>query len=125
MTDFRVSRRAFLAGASLSSAAAAGETTKPKSPDLIEQAQALPFRKQTLERILAGHEAFLQEVKPSPAQLRDGLELHYDSFVGEVQGAIQVANTASLGPARWKCCRRTSRQPNRSSRLTKNKSRVS
>ena len=97
MTNFPVSRRAFLAGASLASGAAtAGQTMKPKSADPIERAQAFPLRKQTLERILAGREAFLKEVKPSPAQLRHGLELHYDSFVGEVQGSIQVANTAGL-----------------------------
>ena len=97
MTEFPVSRRAFLAGASLASAAStAGEAKRSKSTDPIERAQAFPLRKQTLERILAGREAFLKEVKPSPAQLRDGLELHYDSFVGEVQGSIQVANHTSL-----------------------------
>jgi len=98
MPDTRLTRRALLTGASLTAAtvAAAGETKKANSADPIERARAFRVRPQTLPRIAQGRDAFLAEVKPTPAQLKRGLELHYDSFVADVQGSVQVAYIGGL-----------------------------
>ncbi|HUS81322.1 MAG TPA: membrane dipeptidase [Armatimonadota bacterium] len=57
---------------------------------------ASALRPDVIERIRAGHQALLDEIKPTRAQLRRGLELHYDSYVGDVQGSIQTSYTFGI-----------------------------
>lgn len=54
----------------------------------MERANKYKLDKKTLDRIQAGHQAILDELKPSQAQLDHGLGLHYDSYVADVQGGI-------------------------------------
>lgn len=53
-----------------------------------------PFRlrKETAERVEAGRQIILEELKPNPAQLRRGLDLHFNSYVAEVMGSLYVAD---------------------------------
>jgi len=54
----------------------------------LEIAGKFKVRKATLDRVKAGHEAFLAEMKPSRTELQRGLELHYSSYVADAQGGI-------------------------------------
>jgi len=94
MPNPALSRRSFLASAPL--VAAAGGAEKAMCADPIERMKAFRVRPQTIQRIAAGRDAFLNEVKPTPAQLQRGLELHYDSFVADVQGSVQVIYVAGI-----------------------------
>lgn len=68
---------------------AAGVTPK-------DRASHYDIRPSTWQRIEAGHEAILAELKPSKAQLDHGLALHYSSFVADVQGNVSPTSTLAL-----------------------------
>ncbi len=53
------------------------------------------LRKGFGERIEAGREAILAELKPTSSQIRRGLDLHYTSFVAEVQGNVPINSPQS------------------------------
>ena len=38
----------------------------------------------------------LDELKPTKAQISRGLELHYNSFVADVQGSVQMSSTHGI-----------------------------
>jgi len=96
MFESNVSRRCFLTGALLAATMPAGGAATVNSNDPIERARGFRVRPQTLERIVAGREAFLAEMKPTKAQIARGLELHFDSFVADVQGSVQVSYIGGL-----------------------------
>ena len=85
MTKVHVSRRGFFqaAASTLSLSQSIYAQTKPLTP-----ADYRPFRlrKETAERVEAGRQIILEELKPNPAQLRRGLDLHFNSYVAEVMG---------------------------------------
>jgi membrane dipeptidase len=62
----------------------------------VDRIEGFNVRHRVLERIRKGHQAFLDEVRPSRQQLEHGLELHYDSFVGDVQGTLSTTYIAGL-----------------------------
>jgi membrane dipeptidase len=64
-------------------------------PDDI--ARQFTLRPSTWERIRAGHELLLQELRPTRAQLHHGLELHYNSFVADAQGSVSTTHPGTLG----------------------------
>jgi len=64
--------------------------------DPIERADQYRLREATIDRIRAGHQAFFDEVKPSREQIAHGLELHYSSFVADVQGSIPSSYIGGL-----------------------------
>ena len=68
------------------------------SPSPLERAKQFPLRPKTRERILAGHRAILDELKPTPSQLDRGLSLHYNSFVADMQGNISGQTGARQAP---------------------------
>ena len=62
----------------------------------LERARDFRVRHETLERIRAGHQVILDEIKPTKAQINRGLELHYNSFVADVQGSVQMSSTHGI-----------------------------
>ena len=71
----------------------------PRQPPGIEplsRARDLRVRQATLDRIRAGHQVILAELKPTQAQIDHGLELHYNSFVADVQGSVQLSSTHGI-----------------------------
>ncbi|MFH1269422.1 MAG: membrane dipeptidase [Planctomycetota bacterium] len=91
-----VPRRTFLEAALLS--LGAGMTASGAQPAVspLERAAKYRLRPKTLKRIEAGHQAFLNELKPTKAQIDRGLQLHYDSFVGDAQGGVSVTYEGAL-----------------------------
>jgi membrane dipeptidase len=95
----RLSRRAMLK--SSLAAVVAGTAVGPRrslaaSRSPLERASQFPLRPKIRDRILAGHQAILDELRPTPAQLDRGLQLHYDSFVADMQGNISVTYAGGL-----------------------------
>ena len=75
----------------------------------VDRISDYAVRPEVLDRIRAGHEAILAEMRPTPAQLAEGLELHYDSYVGDVQGSVQTSFPHGLvGERAWGEARFTS-----------------
>ncbi len=70
-------------------------TQPPESPPLA-RARGLRVRQETLARIRAGHQVILDELKPTRAQIDRGLALHYNSFVADVQGSVQMSSTHGI-----------------------------
>ena len=62
----------------------------------IERAARHPLRPKIRKRIQAGHQVLLDELKPTKAQIDRGLQLHYDSFVGDAQGSVSVTYAGGL-----------------------------
>ena len=78
MTAKGTSRRDFLAAAAIGAAvgtAATGEATEPTVTDPLQRARKYGLRPATRDRIKAGHEAVLAELKPTRAQRERGLAL--------------------------------------------------
>ncbi len=73
-------------------------TDSSEPPDFppFERARDFRVRHETLERIRAGHQVILDEIKPTKAQINRGLELHYNSFVADVQGSVQMSSTHGI-----------------------------
>ena len=96
MTLPPVSRRTFLEAAVV--AMGAGTSVSANEPALapMDRAAKYGLRPKTLARIRAGHQAFLDEQKPTKAQIDRGLQLHYDSFVGDTQGGVSVTYEGGL-----------------------------
>lgn len=90
-TVLKSSLAAVVAGAAVGPRRAAAESLSP-----LERAQAFPLRPRIRDRILAGHQAILGELKPTAAQLDRGLALHYGSFVADMQGNISVTGPFGL-----------------------------
>ncbi len=95
----RVSRRTILE--SSLAAMVAGTALGPRSSwaasrSPLERAKQFPLRPKIRERIQAGHRAILDELRPTPAQLDRGLELHYESFVADMQGNVSVTYAGGL-----------------------------
>ena len=92
-------RRDFLAATVLGGAlstAGTGKAAQQTVADPLGRASKYKLRPRTRERIQAGHEAILAELKPTKAQLERGLELHYESFVADTQGGISVTYPGGL-----------------------------
>lgn len=68
----------------------------PTTIEPLARAGGLRVRQATLERIRAGHQVILAELKPTRAQIDRGLELHYNSFVADVQGSVQLSSTHGI-----------------------------
>jgi membrane dipeptidase len=66
---------------------------QPVDVDPLARTRDLRVRQETLDRIQAGHQVILDELKPTRAQVERGLELHYHSFVADVQGSVQMSST--------------------------------
>ena len=62
----------------------------------LARAGHVRVRPETLARIRAGHRVILDELKPTQAQIERGLELHYNSFVADVQGSVQLSSTHGI-----------------------------
>ena len=62
----------------------------------MERAGKFQVRPKTLKRIEAGHQAILDDLKPTKAQLERGLALHYNSYVADTQGGVPVNYTGGL-----------------------------
>ena len=84
MNRQNVSRRGFLGGALLGIRCALTVTPSATLP----RRRTLPS---TACRVQAGRQIILEELKPSRAQLQHGLELHYDSYVADMMGAVYIA----------------------------------
>ena len=88
-----VSRRSVIRSglaAAVAGTALGGEPVPSLSP--LERARQLPLRPKIRDRVLAGQQAILDELKPTRAQLDRGLELHYHSPVADMQGNVSVTN---------------------------------
>lgn len=72
------------------------DSTQPAGLDPIARARGLRVRQQTVDRIRAGHQVILDEIKPTRGQIERGLELHYNSFVADVQGSVQLSSTHGI-----------------------------
>ena len=72
------------------------DSNQPTDFPPLERARGLRVRQETLERIRAGHQVILDELKPIQAQIDHGLELHYNSFVADVQGSVQMSSTHGI-----------------------------
>ncbi len=72
------------------------DAAQPSGLPPLERARGLRVRPETLARIRAGHQAILDELKPTAAQVERGLELHYSSFVADVQGSVQMSSTHGI-----------------------------
>ena len=95
--DHGFSRRSFLGTTLMAAGAAgAGESGRPAGTDPMERAAGFPMRTKTRDRILAGHQAIRDELKPTKTQLDRGLQLHYDSFVADTLGGISVTWPGAL-----------------------------
>ncbi len=68
----------------------------PTGLDPLARARDFQVRQETLDRIRAGHQVILDELKPTKAQIERGLELHYNSFVADVQGSVQLSSTHGI-----------------------------
>jgi membrane dipeptidase len=94
-----LSRRAVLQSSlrSVVAGTAAGAWAGPAaSASPMERAKQFPLRAKTRDRVLAGHQAILDELNPSRAQLERGLELHYSSPVADMQGNVSVTYEGGL-----------------------------
>jgi len=60
-------------------------------PTPLESSLKFRLRNKTLERIRAGYQVILDELKPTKAQIERGLEIHFNSYVADVQGAMSVS----------------------------------
>ena len=72
------------------------DSNQPTDFPPLARAHDLRVRQETLARIRAGHQVILDELKPSQAQIDRGLELHYNSFVADVQGSVQMSSTHGI-----------------------------
>ena len=93
------SRRSLLQSGLVALLAGAGVGSNPAwagSPSPLERAKQFALRPKTRDRILAGHQAILDELKPTRSQLDRGLSLHYDSYVADMQGNISVTYERGL-----------------------------
>ncbi len=72
------------------------DSNQPTDFPPLARASDFRVRKETLERICAGHQVILDELKPTKAQVSRGLELHYNSFVADVQGSVQMSSTHGI-----------------------------
>jgi membrane dipeptidase len=66
-------------------------------PDLMERARRFRLPNAYLDRIQAGHQTILDELKPTKAQIEHGLELHYNSYVADAQGDVSVCYAGGIG----------------------------
>ncbi|HUT95089.1 MAG TPA: membrane dipeptidase [Thermoguttaceae bacterium] len=93
------SRRDFLCaslvGVGAGAAAVAG-TAQPPIVDPAERVSKCRLRPAVRDRILAGHRAILDELKPTKAQLDRGLQLHYTSCAADAQGGISLTYPGGL-----------------------------
>ena len=71
-------------------------SSEPTDVSPLDRARDFRVRHETLERIRAGHQVILDEIKPTKAQIDRGLELHYNSFVADVQGSVQMSSTHGI-----------------------------
>ena len=72
------------------------DSQQPAGLDPLARAHDIQMRQATLERIRAGHQVILAELKPTRAQIARGLDLHFSSFVADVQGSVQLSSTHGL-----------------------------
>ena len=72
------------------------DSNQPTDSPPLARARDFSVRHETLERIRAGHRVILDELKPTRAQIDRGLELHYNSFVADVQGSVQMSSTHGI-----------------------------
>ena len=72
------------------------DSNRPADFPTLERARDFHVRPATLARIRAGHQVILDELKPTKAQVERGLELHYNSFVADVQGSVQMSSTHGI-----------------------------
>lgn len=92
----RFSRRAVLQSGLAAVVAGTGGGGAAASVAPWERTRQFPLREKTRARILAGHQAILDELKPSRTQLERGLELHYHSPVADMQGNVSVTYQGGL-----------------------------
>jgi len=71
-----------------------GEAATGTAPE--DRARGYSIRPQIWERIAAGHRAILDELKPTKKQIDHGLELHYSSYVADVQGNVSPTSPMTL-----------------------------
>jgi len=88
-----INRREFL-GTSAAAVVAASDSAAAASP--LERAAKFRLRPKIVQRIEAGQRAILDELKPTRQQIEHGLELHYNSFVADVQGNVPVVTAAGI-----------------------------
>ena len=74
--------------------------TTQSVPLPVDRIIGFEVRPETAERIHAGHQAFINEVKPTRRQLEHGLDLHYDSYVGDVHGSVSMTYIGGLAGER-------------------------
>ena len=72
------------------------DSNQPTDSPPLARAHDFSVRHETLARIRAGHQVILDELKPTKAQISRGLELHYNSFVADVQGSVQMSSTHGI-----------------------------
>lgn len=72
------------------------DAEQPAEMGPLARAGDFKVRQETLDRIRAGHQVILDELKPTQAQIERGLELHYGSFVADVQGSVQMSSTHGI-----------------------------
>ena len=94
MSKYTIPRRSFLEGTTLGIGAATLGGCGQREV-LHPEVGKSGLRKGFGERIEAGREAILAELKPTSSQIRRGLDLHYTSFVAEVQGNVPINSPQS------------------------------
>ncbi len=89
MNHNSVSRRGFLGG-TLLGASLAGVSGRG-GVETLEDLSRVPLRPDIRERVEAGRKTILDELTPTRAQLERGLELHYNSYVVDLMGALYTS----------------------------------
>ena len=89
MNHNNVSRRGFLGG-TLLGASLPGVSGRG-GVETLESLSQVPLRPDIRERVEAGRKTILDELKPTRAQLERGLELHYNSYVVDLMGALYTS----------------------------------
>ena len=84
----RLSRGKFLGGSVLGVTVASTLAGEIPPVDLAEYG----FPRDVRERIEAGREEILKELKPSRVQLEHGLQLHYESYVADLMGCVWTSS---------------------------------
>jgi len=92
-----ISRRDFLITSTAAVVAATGGAAVA-SP--LQRAAKFRLRPKMVQRIEASHRAILDELKPTRQQIEHGLELHYNSFVADVQGNVPVVTAGGISSDR-------------------------
>ena len=67
---------------------------------MLENYTHYSLRKKVHDMVAESQEAILDELKPTDAQLQRGLELHFNNYVADLQGSINVSSPFTISSDR-------------------------